>query len=167
MTADNWSTGVAANLPGRQSVESEATGGCASSFPVRGQGTIQIIAFEKLCQWACALGPGAVDRKKRRNATAGASASGRGCTSLSKGQAKSLSQRGASDEISLPKVTEIIREMTVEWKGRTYDVRTCGACSSFIPNGSLSRYYPGTVIISQMCHAQQAAEKQRFEMSCG
>ena len=57
MTADNWSTGVAANLPGRQSVESEATGGCASSFPVRGQGTIQIIAFEKLCQWACALGP--------------------------------------------------------------------------------------------------------------
>ena len=34
-------------------------------------------------------------------------------------------------------------------------------------NGSLSRYYPETVIISQMRHAQLAAEKQRFKISCG
>lgn len=62
MTADNWSTGVAANLPGHHP-----------------------------------------DHCFRETLSMG-------CTSLSKGQ-----------------VTEIIREMTLEWKGRTYDVlsRNC------------------------------------------
>ena len=32
MTADNWSTGVAANLPGRQSMQRTAACGCALPF---------------------------------------------------------------------------------------------------------------------------------------
>ncbi|CAE7230224.1 unnamed protein product [Symbiodinium natans] len=68
MTADSWSTGVAANLSGLQLEHPRKQEGL--HVTTEGLGIIQITASVKLCPW----------------------------------------------------VTEIIREMTVEWKGRTYDV---------------------------------------------